>query len=73
MGYVLTGRLRVNIGFEEFTLGPGDAITFDSAAPHRLSNDGDERVTAVWFVQGRRTADGARNGEDASATQVRRG
>ena len=56
-GYVLSGTLRVNIGFEEYHLGPGDAITFDSAAPHRLSNDGPEPVHAVWFVLGRRSAE----------------
>jgi len=56
-GYVLSGTLRVNIGFEEYLLGPGDAITFDSAAPHRLSNDGSEPVHAVWFVLGRRSAE----------------
>ena len=56
-GYVLSGTLRVNIGFEEYVLGPGDAITFDSAAPHRLSNDGSEPVHAVWFVLGRRSAE----------------
>jgi transcriptional regulator with XRE-family HTH domain len=56
-GYVLSGSLRVNIGFEEYVLGPGDAITFDSAAPHRLSNDGPEPVHAVWFVLGRRSVE----------------
>ena len=56
-GYVLSGTLRVNIGFEEYHLGPGDAITFDSAAPHRLSNDGSGPVHAVWFVLGRRSAE----------------
>ena len=64
-GYVLNGSLRINIGFEEFILGPGDAITFDSSAPHRLSNDGDEPVQAVWFVLGRRTADGASSDDRA--------
>ena len=56
-GYVLSGSLRVSIGFEEYVLGPGDAITFDSAAPHRLSNDGSEPVHAVWFVLGRRSVE----------------
>jgi transcriptional regulator with XRE-family HTH domain len=55
-GYVLSGSLRLNIGFDEHVLGPGDAITFDSSTPHRLSNAGDTPVTAVWFVLGRRTA-----------------
>src|SRR5215210_7310484 len=30
-GYVVSGSLVVRIGFEEFVLGPGDAISFDSA------------------------------------------
>lgn len=71
-GYVLSGRLHVNIGFDEFVLGPGDAITFDSAVPHRLSNNGREPVTAVWFVLGRRTADPARP-TDPGTLEVRRG
>jgi len=71
-GYVLAGSLRVNIGFDEFVLGPGDAITFDSSVPHRLSNDGDEPARAVWFVLGRRSADASANGETRRA-EVRRG
>jgi transcriptional regulator with XRE-family HTH domain len=55
-GYVLSGALRLNIGFDEHLLGPGDSITFDSSTPHRLSNAGDTPVTAVWFLLGRRTA-----------------
>ena len=53
-GYVVAGRLGVRIGFEEYVLGPGDAIAFDSTTPHRLYNAGDEPVHGVWFVQGRR-------------------
>lgn len=52
-GYVLSGTLRVKIGFDEFVLGPGDAITFDSGTPHRLFNAGDEPARAVWYVLGR--------------------
>lgn len=70
-GYVLSGTLHVNIGFDEFVVGPGDAITFDSAVPHRLSNRGTEPVRAVWFVLGRRTAGTA--GGDTTPPQVRRG
>jgi mannose-6-phosphate isomerase-like protein (cupin superfamily) len=50
----------VRIGFEEFLLGPGDAISFDSATPHRLFNAGDVPARAVWFVLGRRAADVAK-------------
>jgi transcriptional regulator with XRE-family HTH domain len=54
-GVVLSGRLRVTIGFdEEHELGPGDSITFDSTRPHRLENAGDVPVDAIWFVVGRR-------------------
>lgn len=59
-GYVLSGTLTVRIGFDEFVLQPGDAISFDSATPHRLFNAGDVPARAVWFVLGRRSADVAR-------------
>ena len=59
-GYVLSGTLAVRIGFDEFVLQEGDAISFDSATPHRLYNAGDTPARAVWFVFGRRTADIAR-------------
>lgn len=52
-GWVLNGTLRVVVGFEEFTLGPGDSITFPSTTPHRLSNDGTETARAIWVVRGR--------------------
>ncbi len=71
-GYVLSGTLQVNIGFDEFVLGPGDAITFDSSVPHRLSNPGDEPVRAVWFVLGRRTAESS-SGDEPSRAEIRRG
>ena len=52
-GYVLSGRLGVQIGFERHELGPGDSIAFDSTTPHRLWNLGDEAVHGIWFVVGR--------------------
>jgi transcriptional regulator with XRE-family HTH domain len=56
-GYVLSGTLRVVVGFDEFVLRPGDAITFPSSTPHRLSNDGSEPVRAIWVIRGRRGAE----------------
>jgi transcriptional regulator with XRE-family HTH domain len=53
LGYVCTGELGVTLGFEQHVLGPGDSISFDSTMPHRLHNDGDEVVTAVWIVLAR--------------------
>ncbi|MFD1211848.1 helix-turn-helix domain-containing protein [Arthrobacter sp. GCM10027362] len=47
-GLVLSGRLRVQLEFDEYELGPGDSIAFESAVPHRFWNDGPETVKAVW-------------------------
>jgi transcriptional regulator with XRE-family HTH domain len=52
-GIVLTGNLGITVGFEEHVLGPGDSIAFESSIPHRLHNEGDEVVTAIWMVLGR--------------------
>ena len=52
-GIVLSGELGVKVGFEDYVLGAGDSIAFDSSIPHRLHNDGTEIVTAIWIVVGR--------------------
>jgi mannose-6-phosphate isomerase-like protein (cupin superfamily) len=52
-GYVTSGRLGVRIGFDEFVLEPGMAISFDASAPHRLWAIGDEPAEAIWIVVGR--------------------
>jgi transcriptional regulator with XRE-family HTH domain len=52
-GYVTSGTLGVRVGFEEYELGPGGSIAFDSSSPHRLWTVGDEPVHAVWVVIGR--------------------
>lgn len=52
-GYVLSGRLQVNIGFDVYVLESGDAISINSSIPHRLANIGDVPVEAIWFVLGR--------------------
>jgi transcriptional regulator with XRE-family HTH domain len=52
-GYVLSGELQVTIGFRQYLLEPGDAISLDSTTPHRLANAGDVPVHAIWFVLGR--------------------
>jgi len=58
-GHILSGTLRVIVGFDEYVLGPGDSITFPSTTPHRLVNDGQETVRAIWVVRGRRGSDAA--------------
>jgi len=57
-GYVISGELHVTIGFENYLLEPGDAISIDSRIPHRLANLGDTPVHAIWFVLGRVPSDG---------------
>jgi transcriptional regulator with XRE-family HTH domain len=52
-GYVISGRLQVRIGFDEYVLEPGDAISINSTIPHRLATIGEEPVEAIWFVLGR--------------------
>ncbi len=52
-GYVTSGTLGVRVGFDEYELGPGASIAFDSSSPHRLWAIGGEPVHAVWLVIGR--------------------
>lgn len=49
-GYLLSGRLGIKIGFEEYELGPGDAISFDAQLPHRLWCIGSRPAIAIWAV-----------------------
>jgi transcriptional regulator with XRE-family HTH domain len=52
-GYIMSGTLGIQIGFQEYELNPGDSIAFDSTLPHRLYNKCDQPVKAIWFVVGR--------------------
>jgi transcriptional regulator with XRE-family HTH domain len=52
-GYLLSGRLLVEVGFDAHELGPGDSISFPATTPHRLSNDGPEPAQAIWCILGR--------------------
>ena len=56
-GYVISGTLGVTIGFDDYVLGPGDSIAFDSMTPHRMHNLGKEPVHGIWFTLGRRGVD----------------
>lgn len=47
-GVILEGSLKVQIGFEEFTLRAGDSIALESGLPHRFWNDGNIPAKAVW-------------------------
>lgn len=50
--YVVRGTLHLVVGFDEHELSAGDAITYDAAVPHRLTNRGDVDAEMVWFQLG---------------------
>ncbi|MER7796253.1 cupin domain-containing protein [Microbacterium sp. NPDC096154] len=52
-GYVISGRLNVEVNGRAAVLGSGDSIAFDSGLPHRFWNDSDGETRAVWFVRDR--------------------
>lgn len=47
---VLSGRLRIQVGFDEYTLDPGDSISFPSSLPHRYTNPFDQETRAVTAI-----------------------
>ena len=49
-GYLVSGELTLTLGFDEYKLGPGDAVSFPSTTPHRYHNDGGQPAVGVWFV-----------------------
>src|SRR6266545_3903679 len=52
-GYVLSGLLVVEVGFDSYELTAGATISFPATTPHRLSNPGSEPAYAIWLVLGR--------------------
>jgi len=52
-GYVLSGRLVVDVGFDSYELLADDSISFPATTPHRLGNPGTEPVHVIWCVLGR--------------------
>jgi quercetin dioxygenase-like cupin family protein len=49
-GYLLKGSLILTLGFDEYRLAPGDAVSFESTTPHGYRNDGREPAVGVWWV-----------------------
>jgi transcriptional regulator with XRE-family HTH domain len=49
-GLIISGTLRASVGFEEYELGPGDSVAFDSSLPHQYWNPTSRDVHAVWVV-----------------------
>lgn len=68
--YIVSGRLGIQIGFDEYVLSPGDSISFDAQAPHRLWAVGRKPAVAIWAVLNRhgdaRTREPGRSGPGAT-------
>ena len=52
--FLVRGKLKIQVGFDEYILQAGDALAFDSSEPHLLVNEGTEPAEGIWFVLGRR-------------------
>jgi transcriptional regulator with XRE-family HTH domain len=48
-GFMVSGRLAIEVDDHRVEVGPGDAVSFSSQRPHRFSAVGDEPARAVWF------------------------
>lgn len=48
-GYLCDGELVLTLGFDDFKLTAGDAVSFPSSTPHRYRNDGARPAVGVWF------------------------
>jgi transcriptional regulator with XRE-family HTH domain len=66
-GYIISGQIDIQIGFDLYHLEPGDSIHFDSTTPHRLSNPYNEPCTGIWVVIARRE-DNRATGRPAAAS-----
>jgi mannose-6-phosphate isomerase-like protein (cupin superfamily) len=71
--YVLSGRLRLVIGEQEVTLGPGEAAEFDTRIPHWLSatSSGPVEILSIFSKEGKRIHLRARPATGAAGTAGR--
>jgi len=54
--YVLSGRLRLTVGNQDLTLGPGEAAEFDTRVPHWFgsADEGSVEILSLFGPQGER-------------------
>ena len=48
--FILSGQLGLQVGFEQYELGPGDSTSFSAQTPHRIWTIADEPVRAIWVI-----------------------
>jgi mannose-6-phosphate isomerase-like protein (cupin superfamily) len=46
--FVIEGEVHLDLGDEQFDLGPGDALTFGAAVPHTWRSSGEARI--LWIL-----------------------
>jgi transcriptional regulator with XRE-family HTH domain len=51
---LVSGRLGMKVGFDEYELRAGDSISFDAQLPHRQWTIGNKPAVAIWAVLNRR-------------------
>lgn len=49
-GYILQGRLTLQVEFETYELQVGDSFSFDSTRPHRFENNTEFAAEAIWYI-----------------------
>ena len=71
-GYLISGELELNLGFDKYVLAAGDSVCFESTKPHGYRNDGE--VPAVGVVRGRtepiNSDDGVRASDSRAAVRA---
>ncbi|MDA3957261.1 helix-turn-helix domain-containing protein [Oceanispirochaeta sp.] len=50
MGIILSGQGELKYGTESYSLRKGDSLSFSSAVPHILINNGEEPLKAIWII-----------------------
>jgi transcriptional regulator with XRE-family HTH domain len=48
-GYVLTGKLTVEVDGTAYVLEAGDLISYSSRRPHRIWNNSEVKIRTLWF------------------------
>ncbi len=48
-GYVLKGKLEVQVGENRYILNKGDTITYQSTLPHLITNRSEGTTIAIWI------------------------
>jgi transcriptional regulator with XRE-family HTH domain len=63
-GLLVEGTLTIELAGVAYVLHPGDSISYPSATPHRIINDGPLTARAIWVKLDADAADGVRTHDD---------